>query len=159
MRTVNRLSLAGLGVVVVGLCLNGSLAVAQDAAAKAVETRQAVFKLVGWNFSPTIGPMMAGKIKFDASVVQKNALRLEALAPMIPDAFALDTHQVTGLKTRARAQIWANMADFKSKADDLQKAIATLSLAAKGTDEGAFRQAAMSTSQACRACHDTYRDD
>jgi len=138
-----------------------SAAHAEDppAAQKAVEIRQSIFKLLGWNFSPTIGPMMANKVKFDAAVVQKNAARLEALAPMIPDAFVLDTHQTPGLKTRARAAIWANMADFKAKDDDLVKAAMTLVNVAKSGDETTFRPAALAVSQACRACHDTFRDD
>jgi cytochrome c556 len=130
-----------------------------SAAQKAVEIRQSVLKLMGWNFAPTIGPMMANKMKFDAAVVQKDATRLQALAPMIPDAFELDTHQTPGLKTRARADIWTHMSDFKAKDDDLVKAVTTLEAVAKSGDEGAFRQAALVVSQACRACHDSYRDN
>ena len=59
-------------------------------AQEAVENRQSVFKLIGWSFSPAIGPM-------------------------IPDAFALDTHQTAALKTRACAAIWSNLADFSGK--------------------------------------------
>jgi len=103
--------------------------------------------------------MMAGKMKFDAAVVQKDAARLAALAPMIPDAFALDTHQAQGLKTRARAAIWTHMADFRGKDDDLIKAVATLSGVAQSGDEAAFKSAAQALRQACRACHDSYRDD
>jgi cytochrome c556 len=133
----------------------------EDAAAaqKAVEIRQSLLTLMGWNFAPTIGPMMAGKLKYDPAVVQKDAARLEALAPMIPDAFEIDTRAATGLKTHARAAIWTNMADFKAKDDDLIKALAHLSAVAKSGDEDAFKQAAMTVSNACRACHDNYRDN
>jgi cytochrome c556 len=150
-------------VVAALLCVPMSVSTARAddpaAAQKAVEIRQSVLKLMGWNFSPTIGPMMANKMKFDAAVVQKDAARLEALAPMIPDAFALDTHLVAGLKTRARADIWTHMADFKAKDDDLVKAVTALAAVAKNGDEAAFRQAAVVVSDACRACHDSYRND
>jgi cytochrome c556 len=129
------------------------------AAQKAIDIRQSVLKLMGWNFSPTIGPMMAGKIKYDPAVVQKDSARLEALAPMLPDAFATDTHAVSGLKTKARAGIWTNMADFTAKDEDLVKAVQHLSAVAKTADEQAFQQAAKAVSNACRACHDSYRDD
>lgn len=102
---------------------------------------------------------MAGKMKFNAMVVQKDAARLVALAPMIPDAFALDTHQTAGLKTRARGAIWTNLPDFRAKDEELVKAAGTLASIAKSGDEGAFRTAALAVSQACRACHDTFRDD
>jgi cytochrome c556 len=140
-------------------CLAPAYAEDATAAQKAVELRQSVLKLIGWNFSPTIGPMMADKMKYDPAVVQKDAARLEALAPMLPDAFQMDTHAVSGLKTKARAGIWTNMADFKSKDDDLIKAVAHLSAVARNGDEDAFKQAAKAVSQACRACHDNYRED
>ncbi len=117
------------------------------AAQKAVEIRQSILKLLGWNFSTTSGPMMASNRKFDA------------LVPMIPDAFALDTRHTSGLKTRARAAIWINMADFKAKDADLVKAAAALSSIARSGDEATFEPAALAVSQACRACHDAYREE
>ncbi len=51
------------------------------------------------------------------------------------------------------------MADFKAKDDDLIKALGRLSAVAKSGDEDAFKQAAMTVSNACRACHDNYRDN
>jgi cytochrome c556 len=134
---------------------------AQDATPeqKAVEIRQSIFRLMEWNFTPTIGEMLKNKMKYDAAVVQKNAARLEALAPMISEAFAVDTRKATtGVKTRAREGIWNNMADFKAKNDDLVRALASLSAAAKSGDEKAFRPAAVAVGKACGACHDDYRD-
>jgi cytochrome c556 len=137
-----------------------TLAQAQDGSPeqKAVEIRQSVFRLLEWNYAPTIGEMLKNKMKYDAAVVQKNAARLEALAPMISDAFAVDTRKAAGLRTRAREGIWTNMADFKAKNDALVKATASLSAAVKGGDEKAFRQAAVAVGKACGGCHDDYRD-
>jgi len=50
------------------------------------------------------------------------------------------------------------MADFKAKNDELVKALAGLSGAAKGGDEKAFRPAAIAVGKACSGCHDNYRD-
>jgi cytochrome c556 len=125
---------------------------------KALDARQALFKLVDWSFAPA-GEMLRNKAKWDAATVRKAATRVEALAPMIPDAFALDTRKSTGLKTKAREGIWTNAADFKAKADDLAKAAAALAAAAKsGADDKALRQAAMAVGKACSACHDSYKD-
>jgi cytochrome c556 len=160
MRTLFRSHLAQLGVATLCALASLSAAHAQDASAeqKAVEIRQSIFKLMEWNFAPTIGEMLKNKMKYDAAVVQKTAARLEVLAPMISEAFAVDTHEAAGLKTRARPGIWTNMADFKAKNDGLVKAVAGLSAAAKGSDEKAFRQAAIAVGKACGACHDDYRD-
>src|SRR5262245_51797192 len=88
-----------------------SSAYADEASAeqKAVDIRQSIFKLLEWNYTPTIGEMLKNRMKYDAAIVQKNAARLESLAPMISDAFALDTHKATGLKTKAREGIWTSM--------------------------------------------------
>jgi cytochrome c556 len=51
------------------------------------------------------------------------------------------------------------MADFKTKDDDLVKAVPALAAVAKNGDEGAFRQSARVVSDTCRACHDSYRDN
>jgi len=160
MRTLVKPHLVKLGVAALCALASVSAAHAQDASAeqKAVEIRQSIFKLLEWNYTPTIGEMLKNKMKYDAAVVQKNAARLEALAPMISEAFAVDTHETAGLKTRAREGIWTNMADFKAKNDGLVKAVAGLSAAAKGGDEKAFRQAAIAVGKACGACHDDFRD-
>ncbi len=140
-----------------------STATAQDApvdeAQKAIETRQAVFDVIEWNFTPTVGRMLKNQMKYDAAVVQKSAARLEMLAPMIGEAFAVDTRgKAAGVKTRARDGIWTNNADFKAKNDDFIKAVAGLSAAAKGGDEKAFKQAAAAVGKSCGACHDNFRD-
>lgn len=129
-----------------------------DEATKAVENRQAVFKLIGWSFDP-VGKMLKNQMKYDAATVQKSAARLEVLAPMITEAFAVDTRgKAAGVKTKARDGAWTNAADFKAKNDDLVKAVAGLGAAAKGTDEKAFKQAAAAVGKACGACHDSFRD-
>lgn len=160
MRSIIKSHGARLGVATLCALAGVSAAHAQDESAeqKAVEIRQSVFRLMEWNYAPTIGEMLKNKMKYDAAVVQKNAARLEALAPMIPDAFAVDTHGKAGLKTKARDAIWTSMPDFKAKADNLVKAVAGLSAAAKGSDEKAFKQAAVAVGKACGSCHDSFRD-
>jgi len=131
---------------------------ADEQAQKAIELRQSVFKLIGWNFDP-VGGMLKNKVPFDAAVVQKSAARIEVLAPMITEAFAADTRgKAAGVKTKAREGIWTNNADFKAKNDDLVKAAAALSTAAKGGDKKAVLQAAAQVGKACGACHDSFRD-
>jgi cytochrome c556 len=140
-----------------------AVTVAQDAPAspeeqaqQAVDLRQSVFRLIGWNFGP-VGGMLKNKVPFDAALAAKNAARIEMLAPMIPEVFASDTHKFQ-LKTKAREGIWTNKADFQAKADDLAKAAAALTTAAKGGDKKATMQAAAAVGKACGACHDNFRD-
>jgi cytochrome c556 len=155
---VNKIGLATLCTLAAVSAANAQDAPV-DEAQKAITTRQAVFKLIEWNFTPTVGKMLKNQMKYDAAVVQKSAARLEVLAPMIAEAFAVDTRgKAAGVKTMARDGIWTNNADFKAKNDDLIKAVAGLSAAAKGTDEKAFKQAAAAVGKACGACHDSFKD-
>jgi cytochrome c556 len=128
----------------------------EEQAQQSVELRQSVFKLIGYSFNP-IGGMLKNKVPFDAAVAQKSAQRIEMLAPMISEAFQADTRKFT-LKTKAREGIWANKSEFQTKNDDLVKAAAALSTAAKGGDKKATMQAAAAVGKACGACHDNFRD-
>jgi cytochrome c556 len=161
MRSRVKVNLVKLGLIALDTLATVSAVQAQEAggdeAQKAVETRQAVFKVINFN-SEQFFQMMKNKAPFDAGVVQKAAGRIEALAPMIPDTFAADTHKAGGLKTRAREGIWTNMADYKAKSDDLARAAAALTAAAKTGDKGATMKAAGAVGKACSACHDNYRD-
>ena len=158
MRLLGKLSLATFCALT---CV--SVTFAQDApptpeeqAQQAVDLRQSVFRLIGWSFGP-VGGMLKNKVPFDAAVAQKSAERLETLAPMISEAFQADTRKFT-LKTKAREGIWTNNADFKAKNDDLVKAAAGLTAAAKSGDKKATLQAAAAVGKACGACHDNFRE-
>jgi cytochrome c556 len=163
MRILVKPALIKLGLVTFCALASASAVQAQDAPPtpeealqKAVETRQAVFKLIDFNAQQVMG--MLKKVPFDAATAQKVGGRIEALAPMISETFATDTRKATSVKTKAREGIWTNMADFKAKNDDLVKAGQALSAAAKTGDKGATMKAIVGVGKACSGCHDNYRD-
>jgi cytochrome c556 len=159
MRSGVKVNVVKLGLVALGMLATVPAIQAQEAsgdgAQKAVETRQAVFKVMNFN-SEQFFLMMKNKTPFDAKVVQQAATRLEMLAPMIPDTFAPDTRKAN-VKTKARDGIWTNMADFKAKSDELARAAAALTAAAKTGEKGATLKAAGAVGKACSGCHDNYR--
>ena len=128
----------------------------EETAQKAVDLRQSLFRLIGYSFGP-VGGMLKNKVPFDAALAAKSAQRLETLSPMITEMFNEDTRKFT-LKTKAREGIWTNKSDFQAKNDDLVKASAALTAAAKGGDKKAVMQAAAAVGKACGACHDNFRD-
>jgi cytochrome c556 len=147
-----------LGVATLGALTGASAALAQGTSPeKAVEQRQALFKQIDEAFKP-IGDMVKRKMPYDAAVVQSSAEKLKTLVPKIPDAFTVDTHTLTGVKTKARENIWTNMPDFKAKADALLKALDGLAEAGKAGDEKSLRPAFAGVGKACSACHDNYKD-
>ncbi len=129
----------------------------QDQAITAVETRQAVFKLLGYNMAP-ITAMSRGEMEFDAELAERNALRIQALAPMIVELFeALDTREFN-VHTRALPGIWDNMDEFRELAGNLETAAATFAETAAGGDRMQTIGAVRAFGSSCGNCHEPYRD-
>ena len=134
-------------------------AFAQDApspaeqAAAATETRQAVFKLLGFNIGPIVG-MARGEVEFDAAIAERNARRIAALAPMIPDVFAaMDTREYD-VETEALPLIWDNMDELAEKAANLVDAANTFADIAATGDQAATLGGLRALGGACGNCHD-----
>ncbi len=148
----------GIAAAVSAAALAAGSAWAQDANAQAqnaVEIRQSIFKLMGWNMGP-LGGMLRGNMDFDIERVQLSAERMSALAPMIPDAFATDTRGAD-VETAALDGIWDSQDAFNDKAAALIDALGQLKEAADSGDEGATRQAMGGVGAACGSCHDDFR--
>ena len=127
----------------------------EQQAKKAVETRQGLFEVEGFTFGP-VGAMLKGA-PLDTALVQKEAARVRITASIIPEVFQLDTSkfQVT---TKARATIWSNKSDFDQKAHALETAAASLETAAQKGDRAAILDAAGKVGNACKSCHEDFRD-
>jgi cytochrome c556 len=129
----------------------------EERAVTATETRQAVFKLLGYNMAP-INAMVRGEAPFDAEIIERNAQRVGALAPMIPELFEMaDTRSFT-VETRALPGIWDNQEDFREKAADLESAAGTFASVAAGGDQTQIMGAVRAFGSTCGNCHDVYRD-
>lgn len=142
--------------------LAAPLAVAKEATSQkqadtAVQFRKAVLQLVRSNMGP-LGGMAKGQIDYDADVMSKNAMRIEQLAMMMDDYFALDTRKFT-VKTDAANTIWEQMDDFSAKSKDMVDAAANLKAIALAKDEANYRKAIGSLGATCKACHDEYKVD
>lgn len=129
----------------------------EQVAVAATETRQAVFKLLVHNLGPIAG--MARGAPFDAAIAERNARRIAALAPMIPELLTPDTREFD-VETEALDLIWeGNLDDIAVKAQALVDAANNFADIASGGDMGATLGAFRSLGGACANCHDTYRVD
>lgn len=129
-----------------------------ELAAAATETRQAVFKLLGFNMAP-IGGMARGAMEFDAELAERNALRIAALAPMIPEVFDVYDTREFDVETEALPVIWDNQPDFAQKATELQAAANTFAEIASGGDRNTTIAAIRAFGSTCGNCHREYRVD
>ena len=127
-------------------------AVDDEQAGYAYDSREGLFSMVRLYFGPLYG-MMRGA-PYDADVVAHNGAKIAELAGMIPDAFVVDTRENDIEGTEALDDIWENIDDFNAKAATLAERATALSQA---QGEDAFKAAFGGMGQACKACHDNYR--
>jgi len=131
-------------------------AIAQTKPDQVIEYRRAAMTMVGWNFGP-MSAMVKGKIPFDAKEFAKHAERIATTAPQVLEGFAKGSDK--GAETDAKAEIWQNFDDFKSKLTDLVNESKTMSEVAKAGDEAKSKEQFKKLGGTCKACHDKYKQD
>ena len=151
---------AGLtGALVLGGCLATAVLAEShvDAnAQKAIDARQAHMTLYSFNLA-TLGGMAQDKIPYDAAMAETAAKNLAALGSINQAAYWVEgTDAATVEGSKAKAEIWSNMADFEAKEMALTEASAALAEVA-GTDLESLKAAFGAVGGACGDCHKAYR--
>jgi cytochrome c556 len=118
-----------------------------------VKQRQAKMILQSKYLGP-IGGMLKGAIPYNADTVALNATFLENLSRMAWDGFDPSTQ---GEKSRAKPEIYKEMAKFKAAADTLEAETSKLGAAARAKDEAGVRATFGGVAKACGSCHDAYQ--
>lgn len=128
-----------------------ALAVAGVAyASDAYTARHEAMEKVGGGMG-TLSAIAKKEKPFDAAVVQATAKTMEAELKKAAAQFLPDT---AGGKSRAKAEIWTNRADF----DAMMQKTAEALVALQGVkDEAALMPALRAAGGSCRTCHDKYR--
>lgn len=119
-----------------------------------IKYRQAGFGWLAYNIGP-IGAMAKGTIPFDAKVVERNAATMAAIAPRLLEGFPEGSG--SGARTEARPEIWTDMADFRAKMGDLERATADLAVASRSGDMKVIGPALGKVGGACKSCHDKFK--
>ena len=110
-----------------------------------------------------IGKAMKGigrELKADSpsvDTVRGHAALIARYAPQIPSWFPAGTGPETGIRTRAKAEIWTDNRTFLQRAAALRVAAERFDQAAQGGDLAAIRAAQPGLSDACKNCHDRFR--
>ena len=141
----------------VALALGAGVAVTAVAQVKPdvlVKQRQAKMTLQGKYLGP-IGGMLKGNIPYNADIVALNATFLENLSRMAWDGFDPST---SGVKSRAKPEIYKDMAKFKAAADTLEAEASKLGAAARAKDEAGVRATFGGVAKACGSCHDAFQE-
>lgn len=133
------------------LTLPATVAFAQDDSAQ-VE-RQEIMEDIG-DAMGVLGKMVKGQTPYDATAATSSLQVFITETPEFLDLFPAGSE--SGYETRAKPEIWQDMADFESKGQELVSAAeAAMAPAEQGLD--AFRAAFGPIGQSCKGCHETYR--
>ncbi len=92
------------------------------------------------------------------AVIQASAKQIDALAPQVPSWFPPGSGPAPGVKTTAKADIWAKPEDFKRDATAFAEAAHKLDVAAAGGDLAAIRPQVQALGQTCKTCHEAFRE-
>ena len=139
-----------LAALVVSFAQSAMAQKAEDA----IKYRQGVFRVIGWNFG-SMAAMAKGKKPYDAQEFARNAEIVAFMSQLPLEGFTPGSE--TG-DTRAKPDIWLDMDDFKAKLEKMQQEVAALAKVAKTGNFDASKEQLGEAGQACKACHDKYRE-
>lgn len=88
------------------------------------------------------------------AIIQKNA---KIIVTDMDGFVALFPEGSTAKNSRAKAEIWKNWDDFKSKVNDLKTAASQLANAAESKDLAKVQEQYKAVGSACTSCHRAYR--
>jgi cytochrome c556 len=122
----------------------------------AIPARQMGMKQIGRTFKGINDQLHSGAP--DAAAVAAGAHQLADLSRKVPSLFPAGSGPESGVKTAAKAEIWAQPADFRAKAQALANATAALdAAAAKSADPAVLQPFVVQVGGACKACHTSYK--
>ena len=144
-----------LGLATVGLV---GVAVAQSPArtpAQLIQNRQAGYKQIAAAFRAV--QTQARAANPDLALIRSNSAIIARLAPSVSGWFPRGTGPEAGVRTRAKAEIWAQPREFRTAAVNLVVAARRLQSVSRGSNVPAIQAAARSLGESCSACHNTFR--
>lgn len=150
-RPVKKLVLAGAAVA----ALAGVAYAQRPNAAATIQARQANYKQMAGALKG-IGDQLRSRSP-DFGAIRANSALLAQRSVLVLRWFPRGTGPETGVRTRAKAEIWSDAAGFRHAGAAFVVAARALDRAARGGDIGQVRAALPAVSRACGACHDRYR--
>ena len=121
----------------------------------AVKYRQSAMFVMSNHFG-RMGAMVQGKVPFDAAQAAANAEVVSTMS-RLPFAGFVDGTSSTQ-KGGAAANIWTERAKFDDGAKKMQEEVAKLLVAARSGNADQIKAAFGPVGQACKGCHDNFRN-
>ena len=140
------------GVTLAALVL--AIGTAYAAPADQVRARIAGFRELGAAFK-AVNDGLRGEVS--PVLIQQSARQIRNAARQQYAWFPAGTGPQPGLKTAAKALIWAKPAQFKAAQDNFARQADAFQKAAAGGNVATIRAEARKLGATCKACHDTFR--
>ena len=121
----------------------------------AVKYRQSAMFVMANHFG-RIGAMVQGKAPYDAATALANAEVVSTMSRLPFVGFVEGTASTE--KGKAKANIWTDHAKFEAAAKKMQDEVAKLLAAARTNNLDNLKTAFGPVGQACKACHDDFRN-
>jgi cytochrome c556 len=142
------LKLAAAGTLMMSLA---AVALAQDMGP--IESRQACMKSNG-NMMKVMVPMIKGEAPYDNAAIKEALASDDAACAGWANWWGEDTKAGGAVKTRAKDEIWSDMAGFQAAS----MAYVTAKTAVEASaDEASFKAAFPALGNACQGCHEKFR--
>jgi len=126
-------------------------------AQKAAWTRHANFEKLGAAFKGLNDELRKGEP--NKAAVAAHAKTMASLAPSLPTWFPRGSGVEARPMSEAKADIWTNAAGFTAAASNLQAQVAKLNAVAAAGDVDAVKAQTRATFQACKGCHEKFRQE
>ena len=157
-RPIAAAALVLAGIIITTGAIAQNTPTPEEQAQSAINTRKSVVRLFAFNMAP-INAMARGNREFDAALVERNARRIAALAPMLPEAFAAMDTRSFDLETQALPVVWERFDEFQERANNLIEGVNNLAaVAASGDQMETIRTAGSIGRTYCGGCHETFRE-
>lgn len=150
---MNRSILAALAVTAAAVSLPAAAQFQKPE--DAVKYRQSSMFVMANHFG-RIGAMVQGRVPFDAATALANAEVVSTMSRLPFAGFVEGTASTE--KGKAKANIWTDRAKFDAGAQKMQEEVAKLLAAAKTNNLDNIKAAFGGVGQACKGCHDDYRN-
>jgi cytochrome c556 len=144
-----------LMLVAAAATLASSFASAQMKPEDAIKQRKAAFNVIAYNFG-SIGAMVNNRKPYNKEEAIRNAATASAVAWQPYEFFMAGTDSGD---TKAKPNIWTDMAKFKLGGEKMGTEMARLAAVARDGDQAALKAQFGEVGKTCKACHDDYKKE
>lgn len=138
----------------IALVLGLSIATSAWAADATIKYRQNQMAAMGGHMG-SIAALVKGEVDFTDQL----AGHAQALATTATFTEAVFKEQAESSKSAAKSNIWTDWDRFAANANELKEASEKLAQAASDNDQRGVRRHVAAVGQACKSCHDRFKED